>query len=66
VVFFHGLDMNPLFGGHPIPYGFILDELIVRMRNILNRNIFKITFNQNFRDVISNCQNIKREGQNGT
>jgi hypothetical protein len=29
VVFFHGLDMNPLFGGHPIPYGFILDELIV-------------------------------------
>ena len=45
-----------------------LDELIVSksMRNILNRNIFKITFNQNFRDVISNCQNIKREGQNGT
>jgi leucyl/phenylalanyl-tRNA--protein transferase len=45
-----------------------LDELIVSksMRNILNRNIFKVTFNQNFRDVISNCQNIKRDGQNGT
>ena len=45
-----------------------LDELIVSksMRNILNRNVFKVTFNQNFRDVISNCQNIKREGQNGT
>jgi len=45
-----------------------LDELVVSksMRNILNRNIFKVTFNQNFRDVISNCQNIKREGQNGT
>jgi leucyl/phenylalanyl-tRNA--protein transferase len=45
-----------------------LDELVVSksMRNILNRNIFKVTFNQNFRDVISNCKNIKREGQNGT
>nr|WP_315132598.1 leucyl/phenylalanyl-tRNA--protein transferase [uncultured Flavobacterium sp.] len=45
-----------------------LDELIVSksMRKILNRNVFKVTFNQNFRDVISNCQNIKREGQNGT
>lgn len=45
-----------------------LDELIVSksMRNILNRNVFKVTFNQNFRDVISNCQNIVRDGQNGT
>jgi len=45
-----------------------LDELIVSksMRNILNRNSFKVTFNQNFKDVISNCQNIKRDGQNGT
>ena len=45
-----------------------LDELIVSksMRNILNRNSFKVTFNQNFRDVISNCQKIKRDGQNGT
>jgi leucyl/phenylalanyl-tRNA--protein transferase len=45
-----------------------LDELIVTksMRNILNRNLFKVTFNQNFRDVISNCQKIKRDGQNGT
>ena len=45
-----------------------LDELIVSksMRNILNRNIFTVTFNQNFKDVISNCQNIERDGQNGT
>jgi leucyl/phenylalanyl-tRNA--protein transferase len=45
-----------------------LDELVVSksMRNILNRNVFKVTFNQNFRAVISNCQRIKREGQNGT
>ncbi|RZJ51395.1 MAG: leucyl/phenylalanyl-tRNA--protein transferase, partial [Chryseobacterium sp.] len=45
-----------------------LDDLIVSksMRNILNRKIFKVTFNKNFRDVISNCQKIKRDGQNGT
>ena len=44
------------------------DELIVSksMRNVLNRKQFKVTFNQNFKDVISNCQKIKREGQNGT
>ena len=45
-----------------------LDELIVSksMRNILNRDSFKVTFNQDFRAVISNCQKIKRDGQNGT
>ena len=46
----------------------ILDELIISksMRNILNRNSFSVTFNQNFRDVISYCQKVKRDGQNGT
>ncbi|HEX8016889.1 MAG TPA: leucyl/phenylalanyl-tRNA--protein transferase, partial [Flavobacterium sp.] len=45
-----------------------LDELIVSksMRTILKRNQFKVTFNQNFASVISNCQKIKRDGQNGT
>lgn len=45
-----------------------LDELVVSksMQNILKRNIFKVTYNENFREVISNCQNIKRVGQNGT
>ena len=45
-----------------------LEELVVSksMRNILNKNRFKVTFNQNFKDVISICQNIKRNGQNGT
>lgn len=44
------------------------DDLVVSksMRNILNRNTFKVTFNQDFRGVISNCQKIKREGQQGT
>lgn len=36
------------------------------MRNILNRNTFKITFNTAFREVITNCRTIKRDGQPGT
>jgi leucyl/phenylalanyl-tRNA---protein transferase len=45
-----------------------LEQLIVSksMRNIINRNIFTVTFNQNFRAVISNCQQVKRDGQPGT
>ncbi|WP_158209980.1 leucyl/phenylalanyl-tRNA--protein transferase [Myroides phaeus] len=45
-----------------------LDELRVSksMRNILNRNIFKVTYNTCFREVIMHCQNVKREGQLGT
>ena len=36
------------------------------MRNILNRNTFKVTMNTNFKAVILHCQNIKRKGQDGT
>ena len=60
---------EPIFWWSPNPRMVLfLDELVVSksMRNLLNRNIFAVTFNQNFREVISNCQNIKREGQNGT
>ena len=60
---------EPIFWWSPNPRMVLfLDELVVSksMRNILNRNIFKVTFNQNFREVISNCQKIKRDGQNGT
>jgi leucyl/phenylalanyl-tRNA---protein transferase len=44
------------------------EDLVVSksMRNILNRDTFKVTFNHDFRGVISNCQKIKREGQHGT
>jgi leucyl/phenylalanyl-tRNA--protein transferase len=60
---------EPIFWWSPNPRMVLfLDELVVSksMRNILNRNIFKVTFNQNFREVISNCQQVKRDGQNGT
>lgn len=45
-----------------------LDELKVSksMRNIINRKQFRITFNTAFRNVITNCRDIKRDGQPGT
>ena len=60
---------EPIFWYSPYPRMVLfLDEFEVSktMRNILNRNIFKVTFNQNFREVILNCQKIKRNDQNGT
>lgn len=60
---------EPLLWWSPNPRMVLfLDELVVSksMRNILNRNCFEVTFNQNFKEVISNCQKIKREGQPGT
>lgn len=36
------------------------------LRNILNRKIFEVTNNQNFTEVITYCQTIKRKGQKGT
>jgi len=62
-------DGEPITWWSPNPRMVLfLDELIISksMRNILNRKQFKVTFNQNFRAVISNCQIVKREGQNGT
>lgn len=44
------------------------DELKVSksMRNVLNRDMFRITYNTAFSDVIANCSSIKRDGQPGT
>jgi leucyl/phenylalanyl-tRNA--protein transferase len=62
-------DDEPIIWWSPNPRMVLFfDELIVSksMRNIINRNIFTVTFNQNFRSVISNCQRIERSGQDGT
>lgn len=44
------------------------DEIKVSksMRKIMNRNIFTLSENQNFREVIKNCQQSHRKGQSGT
>ncbi|MCR5860716.1 leucyl/phenylalanyl-tRNA--protein transferase [Flavobacterium sp. J372] len=36
------------------------------MRNILNRGMFTITCNKAFREVITACRRVEREGQDGT
>jgi len=36
------------------------------MKQVIRKNEFMITYNQNFEAVISNCKNIFREGQGGT
>ncbi len=36
------------------------------MRNVLNQNKFKVTFNTSFREVISNCKKINRKDQPDT
>lgn len=36
------------------------------LRNILNRGIYKVTFNKAFREVMINCQQVFRPDQNGT
>ena len=45
-----------------------LDEFRVSksMRNVLNKNIFKVTLNQDFAAVMRNCQQVDRMGQEGT
>ena len=37
-----------------------------RVRNLVNRELFSVTFNQNFEEVIKNCQQIKRRFQDDT
>lgn len=62
-------DDEPIMWWAPDPRMVLFpNELIVSksMRNILNRRIFRVTFNQNFREVITNCKQITRDGQRGT
>ncbi len=36
------------------------------MRNVLNRGLFEVTFNEDFRNVITHCRKAPRKGQTGT
>jgi len=36
------------------------------MKQILKRGSFRVTFNQNFKEIIFLCKNVYREGQGGT
>ncbi|MCF8715482.1 leucyl/phenylalanyl-tRNA--protein transferase [Joostella atrarenae] len=36
------------------------------MKSVLKKDVFKITYNTAFKEVIENCASIKRDGQEGT
>src|SRR5690606_11398127 len=36
------------------------------MKQVLRKNQFRVTFNENFEAVINNCSRVPRIGQNGT
>lgn len=60
---------DPILWWSPDPRFVLLpSELKVSrtMRQVLDRNIFQITTNQAFEQVMRGCQAAKREGQNGT
>lgn len=62
-------DNDPILWWSPNPRMVLfLNEFEVSksMRNIINQNIFKVTFNHDFRSVITNCSQVKRNGQRGT
>ncbi len=62
-------DDDPILWWSPNPRMVLFfNELVISksMRNILNRGIFEVTFNTDFRSVIYNCKKIDREGQTGT
>ncbi|MGB7842004.1 MAG: leucyl/phenylalanyl-tRNA--protein transferase [Salinimicrobium sp.] len=36
------------------------------MKQLLKKDFFEVSFNQNFKEVIANCADMKRDGQEGT
>lgn len=62
-------DGDPILWWSPVERMVLFpDEFKVSksMRNVINQGIFKVTFNQAFREVMLHCQSVKREGQYGT
>ncbi len=62
-------DDEPIIWWSPDPR-FVLFPSQIRisksMKKILKRNVFKVTYDHAFREVISQCQKTPRSGQNGT
>lgn len=62
-------DESPILWWSPDPRFVLLPsqlKISKSMRPLFNQNKFRVTFDQNFEEVIKNCQNIKREDQPGT
>jgi leucyl/phenylalanyl-tRNA--protein transferase len=62
-------DRSPILWWSPDPRFVLFPKNLVvskSMRPYFNQNKFKVTWDQNFEDVIKNCQKIDREDQPGT
>ncbi|MCB0465071.1 MAG: leucyl/phenylalanyl-tRNA--protein transferase [Aequorivita sp.] len=62
-------DDQPILWWSPEPRMVLFPEkfkVSKSLRKTLKRGKFKITFNQNFEEVIKNCANVPRKGQPGT
>lgn len=62
-------DGQPVLWWSPDPRMVLFPEEVhvsKSMRNVLNQEVFKVTYNTCFTDVILNCKRIKRDGQHGT
>ena len=62
-------DRSPILWWSPDPRFVLFPENLIvskSMRPYFNQNKFKVTWDQNFEDVIKNCQKIDREDQPGT
>ena len=62
-------DKSPILWWSPDPRFVLFPENLIvskSMRPYFNQNKFKVTWDQNFEDVIKNCQKIDREDQPGT
>ncbi len=62
-------DKSPILWWSPDPRFVLFPENLIvskSMRPYFNQNKFKVTWDQNFEDIIKNCQKIDREDQLGT
>lgn len=62
-------DGDPILWWSPVQRMVLFPEefkVSKSMRNVINQGIFQVTFNTAFREVMVNCQTVKREGQYGT
>lgn len=62
-------EAEPIIWWSPNPRMVLFfDELKVSksMKKLIDKKVFKITFNQDFRAVIENCKKIERNGQSDT
>jgi leucyl/phenylalanyl-tRNA--protein transferase len=60
---------DPLLWWSPDPRCVIFTDKVKvskSMRNVLNRNEFEITYDQDFLGVMSGCRSVERPGQDGT